>query len=112
MTVPEPQVARIEADPKRPWKAVAAFLLTLLGTLWAALEGRDSLDNMSLMEWLSIVIPTVLTTGAVYGLRNPLVAQQVANPDDAGETNPATVAVVVLAALLVVVLLIWTGVIR
>lgn len=55
----------------KPYKAYAAFVLTVLGLLWAALEGRDSLDNMTLMEWLSIIVPVILTTGAVYGIRNP-----------------------------------------
>lgn len=72
----ESGVASIEADPKRPYKAVAAFFLTVLGLLWASLAGRDSLDNMALMEWLSIIVPTILTTGAVYGIRNPLASKE------------------------------------
>lgn len=63
----------LEADPRRPYKAVAAFVVTVLGLLWAALEGRDNLGNMTLMEWLSIIVPTILTTAAVYGVRNPKV---------------------------------------
>lgn len=66
-------VTDVVADPKRPYKAVAAFFLTVLGLLWAALAGRDTLDNMSMMEWLSIIVPTILTTGAVYGIPNPKV---------------------------------------
>lgn len=73
---PVPAPENVEADPKRPYKAYVAFALTLLGTLWAALEGRDTLDNMSLMEWLSIIVPTLLTTGAVYGLRNPKIVER------------------------------------
>lgn len=68
-----PGPASVEADPKKPYKAYAAFLVTLLGTLWAALEGKDDLSNMTLMEWLTIIVPTLLTTAAVYGIRNPKI---------------------------------------
>ena len=63
----------VEADPRKPYKAIVAFLITLLGTLWAALEGRDTLSNMTLMEWLSIVVPVILATAGVYGVQNPKV---------------------------------------
>lgn len=73
----EGQVAVVKADPRRPYKAIAAFVLTVLGLLWAALAGRDTLTDMSLMEWLSIIVPTILTTGAVYGISNPATIQTV-----------------------------------
>lgn len=73
---PEMTTARVEADPKRPWKAIAAFVLTVLGLLWASLEGRDDLGNMTTMEWLAIIVPTILTTGAVYGIRNPITVKE------------------------------------
>lgn len=73
---PEPVEAKIEADPKRPWKAIAAFVLTVLGLLWASLEGKDDLGNMTVMEWLAIIVPTILTTGAVYGIRNPIAIKE------------------------------------
>lgn len=68
-----PNTATVEADPRKPYKAVAAFLVTLLGTLWASLEGRDDWGNMTGQEWLTIIIPTLLATAAVYGIRNPKV---------------------------------------
>lgn len=67
-------------DPRRPYKAYAAFVFTLLGLLWASLEGRDTLDTMTLMEWLSVIVPVVLTTGAVYGIGNPPTPRRVAKP--------------------------------
>lgn len=76
MSDPVVHEARVEADPTRPYKAVAAFVLTVLGLLWAALEGRDSLGDMSVMEWASIVVPVILTTGAVYGIRNPITVKE------------------------------------
>lgn len=60
----------------KPYKAVAAFVLTILGLLWASLAGKDTLDDMTLMEWLSIIVPVILTTGAVYGITNPPKAPQ------------------------------------
>ena len=73
---PEPTTARVEADPARPYKAIAAFVLTVLGLLWASLEGRDNLADMTVMEWLAIIVPTILTTGAVYGIRNPMTIKE------------------------------------
>jgi hypothetical protein len=64
---------RVEADPKKPFKAIAGAFVTLLGLLWAALEGRDDLADMTAMEWASIIVPTILTFAAVYGVRNPKV---------------------------------------
>ena len=72
-SVTPPEV--VVADPKKPYKAYVAFVLTTLGLFWAALQGRDTLDNMSMMEWLSIIIPVILTTGAVYGVENPKVVE-------------------------------------
>lgn len=66
----------IVANPKRPYKAIAAFVLTFLGTLWANLSGHDSLGNMSAMEWLSIIVPTLVATGAVYGIANPITYKE------------------------------------
>lgn len=65
--------APVEADPRRPYKAIAAFFITVIGLLWANLAGRDSFDNMTTMEWLTIIVPTILATGAVYGIENPMV---------------------------------------
>lgn len=67
-----PATGQIVADPKRPYKAIAAFVITVLGLLWANLAGRDTLGDMTAMEWLSIIVPTILTTGAVYGIQNPI----------------------------------------
>jgi len=73
---PEPHTTKVEADPKRPYKAIAAFVLTVLGLLWTSLEGKDDLGNMTVMEWLAIIVPTILTTGAVYGVRNPITTRE------------------------------------
>lgn len=94
----------VKADPKRPYKAVAAFVLTLLGLLWASLEGRDNLDNMSLMEWLAIVVPVILTTGTVYGITNPKVIVP-ARRDDRGAVDALMVILVVVAVLILLAVL-------
>jgi hypothetical protein len=73
---PVPASDAVVADPKRPWKAYAGAFVTLLGLLWAALEGRDDLGNMTVMEWLSIIVPTILTFAAVYGIENPKVVRR------------------------------------
>lgn len=62
----------IVADARRPYKAIAAFVLTVLGTFWAAVQAAGDVTSLDLMGWLSIIIPTLLTTGAVYGVSNPI----------------------------------------
>ena len=95
--VPAPDY--IEADPKRPWKAIAAFAFSFLGLIWASLAGRETLDDMTLMEWLSIIIPTILTTGGVYFVRNPkIIDPDAVERNDFGATD-------LLGAVLVVVLI-------
>lgn len=64
----------VKDDPRRPYKAIAAFAITVVGLLWASLQGRDNFNNMGTMEWLAIIVPVILTTGAVYGIGNPKVA--------------------------------------
>lgn len=61
----------VEADPRRPYKAYAAFVITFIGLLWANLEGRETWSTMGLQDWMTVVVPTLIATGAVYGIRNP-----------------------------------------
>jgi hypothetical protein len=69
-----PGATTVVPDPKRPWKAIAGAVVTFLGLLWAALEGKqDRLGSMTLVEWLSVLVPTILTFAAVYGIPNPKV---------------------------------------
>lgn len=109
----------VKADKKRPYKAYAGMAVALIGLVWANLEGRDNLDNMTVMEWLSIIIPALLTFGAIYGVENPKV---VVNPTrDRGEAGAADIALVLIvigvvmaiAALLVAKLafLLWIGIV-
>lgn len=75
MTDTTPAPANVEDNPGKPYKAYAGAFVTLLGLLWASLEGRDTLNNMSTMEWLSIIVPVILTFAAVYGISNPKVTR-------------------------------------
>lgn len=68
-----PSGATVEANPKKPWKAYAALALSFLGLLWVNLKGRETLGGMDLMDWLSIIIPAILTAGGTYLVRNPKV---------------------------------------
>lgn len=65
----------VEADPRKPYKAIATLVITFLGLLWANLEGHDTWGSLGVQEWVTIVVPTVLATAAVYGIRNPRVGE-------------------------------------
>lgn len=73
MNTPLPETVPIVADPKRPWKAIAGAVVAFLGLLWANLQAADSLN--SVMDWLSVIVPTILTFAAVFGVTNPKVAR-------------------------------------
>lgn len=62
-------------NPRRPYKAIAALVVTFLGLLWANLEGKESWGTLGFQDWVTIVVPTVLATAAVYGIRNPTVGE-------------------------------------
>lgn len=54
----------------KPYKAAAAFVLTLLGLIVQALVDRGG-STITGREWFIIVIGSLVTTGAVYGITNP-----------------------------------------
>ena len=51
-------------------KAVAAFVLTFLGTLLASIQGRKEFNELTVLEWIIVVGSALVTTGAVYGISN------------------------------------------
>lgn len=68
----------------QPYKAVAGFALTMLGTLLATLQGRTDLDTMRAMDWLIIVGSSLVTAGVVYGITNPEVSPRDPSPEGEG----------------------------
>lgn len=66
-------VSRVEADPKRPWKAYAAMVVAFIGLLWANLQGVEDFGTLDFQDWLTIVVPTLITFGATYFVENPKV---------------------------------------
>ena len=55
----------------KPYKAVAAFVLTFIGALLATVRGRTDLDTMKPLDWLIVVGSALVTAGTVYGVTNP-----------------------------------------
>ena len=55
----------------QPYKAIAAFVLTFLGSLLATVQGRTNLDTMKPVDWVIVVASALVTAGAVYGVTNP-----------------------------------------
>lgn len=53
-----------------PTKAVAAFVLTFLGTLLASIQGHKNFGDLTPLEWLIVIGTALVTTGVVYGLTN------------------------------------------
>jgi hypothetical protein len=69
-----PLPSTVQADPKRPWKAVIAALVALIGTYAANVAGaQDTVGNLSGSELLSIALTTLATFLGTYLVRNPKV---------------------------------------
>lgn len=60
--------------PTKPYKAIAAFVLTFIGALLATVQGRTDLDTMKPLDWLIVVGSALVTAGTVYGVTNPPTA--------------------------------------
>jgi hypothetical protein len=72
-----PATPEVQDDPGKPLKAIVASLVALAGLLWAALEGKaDSWSNMSAQEWISILVPVLLTFAGTYITPNPKVLKR------------------------------------
>jgi Trk-type K+ transport system membrane component len=55
----------------KPYKAVAAFLLTFLASLIALVQDATSFSDLTLLQWLIAVSSALVTSGVVYGVTNP-----------------------------------------
>lgn len=55
----------------KPYKAIAAFVLTFLGTLIASIQGRKEFSELTTLEWLIVICSALVTTAVVYGVTNP-----------------------------------------
>ncbi len=55
----------------KPYKAVIAFVFTFLAALFASIQGQPTLDGMSTLDWVVVVLGALVTAGAVYVVRNP-----------------------------------------
>ena len=73
MSTPIPPTTDVKPDPKRPYKAYAAAAVAFLGLLWANLQGVEDWGSLDFQDWVTIVVPAVLTFGATYLVGNPLV---------------------------------------
>ena len=55
----------------KPYKAVAAFVLTFLSTLAVAFDPAAEHHPVTWQEWAFVIIGSLVTTAAVYGITNP-----------------------------------------
>ena len=62
-----------KADPSRPYKALAAFVVPIVATIWANLADQDTWSTLGVEEWLTIIVPPILSALLVYYVPNPQV---------------------------------------
>lgn len=56
-------------------KAIAAFVMSVLGGLAIVITGNEGFGDVTLNEWLVLAADVVATTAAVYGFRNAPLAE-------------------------------------
>lgn len=54
----------------KPYKAVIAFVLTFLSTLLAQIADKTSFSDLTPLQWLIVVVSSVVTSGGVYIVDN------------------------------------------
>lgn len=60
--------------PTKPYKAIAAFVLTFAGLIIQAISDKAD-TKITSTEWIIIVVGALVTAGTVYGITNPAKAR-------------------------------------
>lgn len=90
----------------RPYKAVAGFVLTAAGLIVQALVSKGD-TAVTAREWVVILVGSVVTSGAVWGITNP---PSTGRRDDRGASDLVTVlAVVGLVLVILFCIFGWPG---
>lgn len=55
----------------KPYKAWAAFALTVLAAVLASVAGKQNWSDFTSFQWFVIVAGAVVSAGAVYQITNP-----------------------------------------
>ena len=55
----------------KPYKAVAAFVLTFLSSLSVAFDPAAERHPVTWQEWAFVIIGSLVSTAVVYGVTNP-----------------------------------------
>jgi hypothetical protein len=58
-------------QPTKPYKAVAGGVLTFIGLIWANVQANGGDPPSGVWQWVSIIVPALITFGVVYGITNP-----------------------------------------
>lgn len=59
----------------KPYKAVAAFVLTFLASLLALVQDKTEFTDLTPLQWLIAVVSALVTAATVYGVTNPPTAE-------------------------------------
>lgn len=54
----------------KPYKAVAAFLLTFLTALLALVQDKTEFSDLTPLQWVIAIVSALATAGVVYGVNN------------------------------------------
>jgi hypothetical protein len=57
----------------KPYKAIVAFVLSIVVLVWADLEGRENWASLNFEDWTRIVVPALIVGVGTYLTRNPAV---------------------------------------
>ena len=66
----------VKADPFKPVKAALTLVGVFITALLSALTGPETLSSLSAEAWLTVILGTLVTSGLVYGVPNPLSVER------------------------------------
>jgi hypothetical protein len=73
--MPDPVVSATKADPKKPYKAIAAAIVTLAAYLVGVIPAEGGFGDVSVVQWLGAVVFLGSAYGLTYSVSNPVVSK-------------------------------------
>lgn len=59
----------------KPYKAVAAFVVTFVSTLLVSIQDKTEFTDLSVLQWVVVVLSSLVSAAVVFGVTNPPATQ-------------------------------------
>jgi hypothetical protein len=78
-------VSPAPGTPQTPTKAIIAAVIAAVGTFVATVQGRTDLQTMTLVDWLIVVLSSVIAGATVFQIPNQPKRSAAAVPPQRGD---------------------------